>query len=76
MHSSWDKFDIKLNDIVKVNFNNNSIKMHYATTFGDVEMRKPLIMKDDYDRVEVALNQDSFEKKYKVKIGDDIVIKK
>ncbi|MAH33122.1 hypothetical protein CL615_01895 [archaeon] len=76
MHSSWDKFDIKLNDIVKVNFNNNSIKIPYATTFGDVEMRKPLIMKDDYDRVEVALNQDSFEKKYKVKIGDDIVIKK
>ena len=37
---------------------------------------EPLIIKDDYGRIEVALNQDSFAKNHEVKIGDDFVIEK
>ena len=72
----WDKFNIKLNENVKLIFNNNSVDMPFAMTFGDVEKEKPLMMKDDYGRIEVALNQNSFSKKYNIKIGDNVVIKK
>lgn len=75
-HEAWDKFNLKLKEKINLIFNNNSINVPYVTTFGDVEKGKPLIMKDDYGRVEVALNQDSFSKKYPVKIGDKILIEK
>ena len=75
-HKEWDKFDINLNQGVNLSFKNKSLKMPFAVTFGDVKKRSPLIIKDDYGRVEIALNQDSFARKYKVKIGDKIIIKK
>jgi len=76
MHAEWDKFKVKLRDKVILKFKNKYVKMPYAITFGDVENGKPLIMKDDYGRIEIALNQGSFAKKYGVNIGDGIVIKK
>ena len=76
MHSEWDKFKVKFGNLIKLNFKNISLNIPYAITFGDVEKGKPLIFKDDYGRMEVALNQDSFVKKYKVKIGDNVVIRK
>jgi len=74
IHSVWDKFNVKLNERIKLKFVNNSLSLPYLTTFGEVENGKGLIMKDDYGRIEVALNQDSFLKKYKVKIGQNMVI--
>ena len=75
-HAVWDKFDVKLKDIVNFKFKNKNIKMYFGRTFGDVDNGKALILKDDYGRVEVALNQDSFVKKYKVEIGEDIAVSK
>jgi len=74
MYGVWDKFDIKNNNNVELNFNNKNINVPFVTTFGDVGKGECLIMRDDYGRVEIALNQDSFMKKYGVKIGDDMVI--
>ena len=77
MQSVWDKFDVRLGDNINIILKNKRIiKIPFMTTFGDVGKGNPLIMKDDYGRMEIALNQDSFKKKYKVKIGDDIIIKK
>ena len=76
-HKEWNKMGVKLKDNLNIIFDNKrNMKVPFAFTFGDVENGKPLIIKDDYGRIEVALNQDSFTKKYKVKIGDDVVIKK
>jgi len=72
----WHKFRVKLKDEIILKFKNKSVKVPYAVTFGDVEKGKPLIIKDDYGRMEIALNQDSFKNKYKVEIGYDIIIKK
>jgi S-adenosylmethionine hydrolase len=41
-----------------------------------VGKNKPLIFRDDYGRVEIALNHGSFVKKYPTKIGDGISIRK
>jgi len=74
--SAWDEFDVRLKDSVILKFKNESVRMPSATTFGDVKKDNPLIMKDDYGRIEVALNQGSFAKKYNIRIGEDVVIKK
>ena len=75
-HAAWDKFNVKINEIIEMKSNNKSVKMSFATTFRDVKKGHPLIFKDDYGRIEVALNMGNFSKKYGVKIGDDCVIKK
>jgi S-adenosyl-L-methionine hydrolase (adenosine-forming) len=75
-HDEWDKLKLGIKDNIFLVFKNEKLEVPYATTFGDVERGKPLVLKDDYGRIEVALNQDSFERKYKVRIGDDIEIKK
>ncbi len=76
MHSAWGKLKVDMGDKVKLEFNKNSMELPYVATFGDVQKNAPLIMKDDYGRIEIALNQGSFAKKYPINIGDDIIIKK
>ena len=76
MASEWDKLNINIGGNILLKIKNRNIKIPFCKTFGDVEKGKPLIMKDDYGRIEVALNQGSFAKKYKVKIGDGVVIRK
>lgn len=73
-HKEWGKFNAKLNVSVKLKFKSKLVSMPFAETFGDVKKGSPLIFKDDYGRIEVALNHDSFAKKYNVKIGDEVVI--
>lgn len=73
-HELWDKFRVKIGDNINLKFKNKTIKMQYYRTFGDVGKGKPLIFKDDYGRMEVALNMGNFSKKYGIKIGDECVI--
>lgn len=75
-HSAWDKFGVELNDKFYLFFEDEEIEVPFVVTFGDVDKGNSLILKDDYGRVEVALNQDSFIKRYNVKIGDEIIIEK
>jgi S-adenosylmethionine hydrolase len=75
-YKAWDKLNVKINEIIEMKVNDKSVKIPFATTFGDAEKGKPLIFKDDYGRIEVALNMDNFCKKYRVKIGDGCVIKR
>src|SRR3989338_7172492 len=75
-HAAWDEFGVKLGDSVTLYFKNDSLDTPFATTFGDVEEGEDLIMKDDYGRMEIALNQDSFAKKNGIKIGENFVIVK
>ena len=76
MHSIWDRFNIKLGSFVNISLNKKILKIPFHTAFGEVGKGKPLILKDDYGRIEIAINQGSFIKKYPVKIGDDVFIKK
>ncbi len=75
-HEAWDKLNLKINGMLKLNFKDDEIDLPFATTFGDVGKGKPLIIKDDYGRIEVALNQGGFAKKYNVNIGDNVLIEK
>ena len=75
-HAVWDKFEVKVNDLFNLFFDDEELEAPFVITFGDVGKGEPLVIKDDYGRIEVALNQDSFEKNHKVEIGDDFVIEK
>lgn len=75
-HETWDKFNARVGDQISLDINDKSILLPHAVTFGDVDKGKPLILKDDYGRVEVALNMGNFSKKYNVKIGDKCTITK
>ena len=75
-HEVWDRFNVKIGKNVDVIFKKNNIKLPFFTTFGDVSKGKPLIFKDDYGRIEIAINMGNFCKTYKIRIGDDCIIKK
>ncbi|MBI2547824.1 SAM-dependent chlorinase/fluorinase [Candidatus Woesearchaeota archaeon] len=56
--------------------NNKRIMLPYSRTFGDVPVGKPLIIKDDYGRVELAINQADFCRHYGTKLGDSVRLTK
>lgn len=76
MHEPWDKLNVKLGDFASFSLNGKHVKLPFVTTFGDVDKGKPLIIKDDYGRMEAAVNMGNFSKKYLAKIGDKFIIKK
>jgi S-adenosylmethionine hydrolase len=57
-------------------FNEKTIELPFVITFGEVEQGKQLIMKDDYGRIEAALNMGNFSEKYGIKVGDKCVVRK
>ncbi|MBI2075622.1 MAG: SAM-dependent chlorinase/fluorinase [Candidatus Aenigmarchaeota archaeon] len=76
LHDEWDKLEIENGNRVEMINGRKKIIVPLVDTFGDVAKGEPLIMKDDYQRMEVALNCGSFVKKYPVCVGDKIMIKK
>lgn len=74
-HAAWDKINAKVNEKVYMEFGNKPVSIPYLLTFGDVENGKPLIFKDEYGRIEAAINMGNFSKKYNVKIGDNCIIR-
>ena len=75
LHKVWDDAGFKLGDKVKMILpSKKTIEMITARTFGEVKIGEDLILKDDFGRIEVAKNQGKFADKYKLKIGDQIII--
>ena len=71
-----DKFGLKKEQEIELAFSGKKVKMKYVTTFGEVPKGEPLILKDDYNRTEVAINLGSFAGKFSVKVGDEVVVRK
>ncbi len=61
---------------VKIRAKGRMVSLPYKRTFGDVEKGKPMILNDDFGRVEVAVNQGNFANRFKIKIGDKLVLSK
>ncbi len=75
-NTEWDKLGTTIGKQVTLAFGKKKISVTVCTTFGEVEKGKPIIVKDDYSRVEVAINLGSFADKYKLHVGDIIKITK
>lgn len=76
LQRSWDEFNIKLGEEVILEVKTQQVKLPFVEIFSQVKSSSPLILKDDYGRVEVAINLGNFAKKYKVNVGDRCIIKK
>lgn len=74
LQSEWDRLDVKLGTFVTLRMKKRLLTLPFHRTFGEVAYSKPLIMKDDYKRIEIALNKGSFAEKYAVTVGDKITI--
>lgn len=75
LNKIWDKLGIKFGDIVKLDLpNNTGLNVHVCNKFGDVKKGDFLILKDDYGRIEIAVNQGSFAELFSVNIGSSIVL--
>jgi len=80
LHAQWDRFKIENGQRIILDFgknkNKNRIELPFVETFGDVENDMPLILKDDYGRIEAAINMGDFSKKYCIELGDKCIISK
>ncbi len=74
LHKTWDEFNVKLGQKIMLTFGKQEIRMAHVETFSQVGVGQSLILKDDYGRVEVAINLGDFAKKFKIKIGQTCTI--
>jgi S-adenosylmethionine hydrolase len=51
------------------------VLLRHVATFGEAQLGEALILKDDYGRVELAINQDSFARKHPADIGESVTIR-
>ncbi len=75
LQEEWDRWIQTRKSIILSFLNKNEMIIPVCNTFCDVRKGSNLILKDDYGRLEIAMNQGSFEEKYKVKIGTKVTIK-
>lgn len=74
LQEEWDKLNLKKGEIAELSIGKKKIAVPFCDTFGEVDKGKTLVIKDDYRRIEVAVNCGSFAEKYPVRVGDRIVI--
>ncbi|MBI2575919.1 SAM-dependent chlorinase/fluorinase [Candidatus Woesearchaeota archaeon] len=68
-HEVWDQMGLQKHQQVLMGSDGGSIKFPFVETFGEVPKGKPLIMKDDYLRIEAAINMGNFSTNYGVGQG-------
>ncbi|MBI2068476.1 MAG: SAM-dependent chlorinase/fluorinase [Deltaproteobacteria bacterium] len=76
LQKTWDQFDLPLGGKILIRSGKKSLRMTHVQTFGDVPAGSACIIKDDYTRVEAAINQGSFVKKFPVRLGDTVTLQK
>jgi hypothetical protein len=74
-HEEMKKF-ARIGEKIVVELKGKKLRIPFVKTFGSVKKGKPLILLDDFFRVEIALNQGNFSKKFLLKTGDKVILKK
>ncbi len=75
LQQTWEKFGVPLGGKTTLQKGSNKITVTHTRTFGEVPPLRGCIMKDDFTRVEAAVNRGSLVKKFPVKIGDEVTLK-
>lgn len=72
-----DEFDkLGVVDTVMMDLGDTHFRIPYRKTFGDVEKGSIVLLKDDYARIEIAVNKGNFVKRFKLMLGQDVVLRK
>lgn len=75
-HQLWDEWKLNFQDVVQLEFGDYKLRLLVVNVFSDVMAGEPLIMKDDYGRIQVSINQGSFADKYPIEIGQKVTVRK
>lgn len=74
-HSDWDSLGLPLGGTIRIDVGaQRSVSARFVRTFGDVPVGGIVILKDDYGRVELAVNQGSFVTAHSLEIGMEVCI--
>lgn len=76
LQKTWDDFGVPLGGPLTLSKGSKKIRLTHVRTFGEVSKGSFCIMKDDYTRVEAAVTEGNFLKKFPVKLGDKVILKK
>ncbi len=76
LHEEWDRLGLKPGDMVEMDMAGRKLVVAFANTFGEVGEGEALIMKDDYSRIEAAVNMGSFIEKHNLNVGDMVTVRK
>lgn len=75
-HADWDGAQLELGAEVVVSSDGNRLfTAKIARTFADVDIGEALVIKDDYGRICLAMNQDSLAERMNISIGKRIEIR-
>ncbi len=66
----WDQLGLQKHEPVLMHAAGKEILLLFGDTFGEVPQGEPLIMKDDYLRIEAAVNRGNFSSKYSIRRGE------
>jgi len=75
MQNEFDKLKIKHGTVIVAELGSKKALFTYARTFSDVKKGQPLVFKDDYMRMELALNMGNLAQKAGLKVGMQAVLK-
>lgn len=71
----WKKLELDHKDTIAIRRSHGeSLCLPIGRTFSDVAKGEPIILKDDYGRIEMAINMGSFAQTFNLKIGDSVVL--
>jgi S-adenosylmethionine hydrolase len=74
-HSAWDELGVSFGaELLFVTQKSGIVYLPFVRTFSDVPAKQPLLLKDDYGRIEIAMNMDSFVERCHVDIGEEAVL--
>ncbi|WP_254566533.1 S-adenosyl-l-methionine hydroxide adenosyltransferase family protein [Oscillatoria sp. HE19RPO] len=70
----WKQLELNHKDSIEIRHSHaESLCLPIGRTFSDVAEGEPIVLKDDYGRIEMAINMGSFAETFKIKIGDSVV---
>lgn len=76
LHQQWDNCNFKLGQKIQIKkIDGDVINTIFGRTFSDVPVGEIVILRDDYGRVEVAINMGNISRSKKICIGDEIWVK-
>ena len=74
-HAAWDSLKLREGDTVIMTSKRFSpVHLPVGKIFSDVLPNLPLILKDDYGRIEIAVNLGSFVDAHPLSVGEDITL--
>lgn len=69
----WKKLELDRKDRIEIKLSRaETLCLKIGQTFSDVAEGEPLVLKDHYGRIQMAINMGSFAETFNIKIGDSV----